>query len=480
MPRWNSSSSSSSSGGGGGGGGGGGVRRLIRHFDSKIVITDVGTTAKVVTKLNGIEIMRLDTNGRMGLGTRIMNQKRLEINDPTGQTLRMIYNDSNGNPINYVDLCVGPTGNLLLDACGPDIVVGSNNSFDISGHDGLSVGLKLAGNLVTASASELNVLDGITVTTAQLNSIAGGPVFNGLTATVDELNYNDITTKGIAEACKSTVLDNSKNIIGINDLTATNLTATNLTGTITTADQPNITSLGSLSTLNVTGVINAGNLNVNNLSTLITTPNQPNITSVGTLTNLDICADNASTNTVIDVLQVSRTTSGTAANNIGVGIAFKSENSTGALVTSGAVRSTLTNVTPTVENSKMDFSVMNNGVSLIKATLDNTGNFSSTTISETSDKRMKENIVAVENKDSYDKIKQLEIFDYTFINDDNKRQHRGIMAQDLLKIIPSAVHIKNSSEIPDLHTVSNKELVGHLLSAVQYLMEKVEKLEKKE
>jgi hypothetical protein len=64
-----------------------------------------------------------------------------------------------------------------------------------------------------------------------------------------------------------------------------------LTGTLTTAAQPNITSVGTLTSLTVTGNASAGNVNAGNLLTAnyvagtLTTAAQPNITSVGTLTS---------------------------------------------------------------------------------------------------------------------------------------------------------------------------------------------------
>lgn len=67
-----------------------------------------------------------------------------------------------------------------------------------------------------------------------------------------------------------------------------------LTGTLTTNAQPNITSVGTLTALTVTGNINAGNIQGGNLltgnflaGTLITAA-QPNITSVGTLGSLTV------------------------------------------------------------------------------------------------------------------------------------------------------------------------------------------------
>ena len=60
--------------------------------------------------------------------------------------------------------------------------------------------------------------------------------------------------------------------------TFSSLTATNLAGTLTTAAQPNVTSVGTVTSLSVRGAI-AGTLS---------TAAQPNVTSVGTLTSLSV------------------------------------------------------------------------------------------------------------------------------------------------------------------------------------------------
>ena len=54
---------------------------------------------------------------------------------------------------------------------------------------------------ITATAAELNILDGVTATTAELN------ILDGVTATTAELNYNDITTLGTSQACKVVTAD---------------------------------------------------------------------------------------------------------------------------------------------------------------------------------------------------------------------------------------------------------------------------------
>ena len=67
---------------------------------------------------------------------------------------------------------------------GTIVVSDGSNDFNIASHDG-SNGLKLGGTLVTASAAELNILDGVTSTAAELN------ILDGATVTTTELNLLD-------------------------------------------------------------------------------------------------------------------------------------------------------------------------------------------------------------------------------------------------------------------------------------------------
>jgi len=131
-----------------------------------------------------------------------------------------------------------------------DLYFLTNNSFrmrlngsgvDIFNHNGSTTGLSLNGTLITATAAELN--------------------------------YLDITTIGAAQASKALVADANRDIIDIR-----NLTATQLTGTLQTAAQTNITSVGTLSSLTVSGALNA----------TLATAAQPSITSVGILNQLVI------------------------------------------------------------------------------------------------------------------------------------------------------------------------------------------------
>jgi len=67
---------------------------------------------------------------------------------------------------------------------------------------------------LTASANELNILDGVTASTAELNILDGVTstaaeinLLDGVTATTAEINYLDVTTLGTTEASKAVTAD---------------------------------------------------------------------------------------------------------------------------------------------------------------------------------------------------------------------------------------------------------------------------------
>jgi hypothetical protein len=85
-----------------------------------------------------------------------------------------------------------------------------------------------------------------------------------------------------------------------NILSATTVTATTLNGTLGTAAQPNITSVGTLSSLAVTapivGSVTGTAASATGTSATVTTAAQPNITSVGTLTSVAVTGNVTSGN----------------------------------------------------------------------------------------------------------------------------------------------------------------------------------------
>ncbi len=99
--------------------------------------------------------------------------------------------------------------------------------------------------------------------------------------TATQLNYNTATVPGTATASKTVVLDSNLNYSGIN-----NLTVSNIYGSILTASQPNITSIGTLSSLTVSGAINislSGGFYIDNYRLLSTCQQLNYLSGINTL-----------------------------------------------------------------------------------------------------------------------------------------------------------------------------------------------------
>ena len=127
----------------------------------------------------------------------------------------------------------------------------------------------------------------------------GAPVdFQSAAGSNTQIQYNNNNDFG---ASANFTFNSSTNVLTvIGNISANNVSGGNLvsanfvTGTLTTANQPNITSVGTLSNLSITGNVVSGNVYANtgtvgaaNLTGTLTTASQPNITSVGTLTILE-------------------------------------------------------------------------------------------------------------------------------------------------------------------------------------------------
>ncbi|KAG2802795.1 hypothetical protein PC116_g23430 [Phytophthora cactorum] len=133
-------------------------------------------------------------------------------------------------------------------------------------------------------------------------AVAGSLACGSLTiaGSVVDLSSLSGVTAGTIVASKLVMVDANKDVSSFR-----NLTATNFYGTIQTSDQPNITSVGTLSSLTVSGSITGtlsttdqpyitsletlSPLNVSgSISGTLSTAAQPNITSLGTLPSLTV------------------------------------------------------------------------------------------------------------------------------------------------------------------------------------------------
>ena len=150
-----------------------------------------------------------------------------------------------------------------------------------------STGLNVAGYV--------NLSGNITSGNANLGNLASANYLSGVLTTAAQPNITSVGTLSSLTVTGNTL---SGNVYANSGTIGASL----LTGTLTTAAQPNITSVGTLSNLAVTGNLSSGNANLGNLAEAnyftgtLTTNAQPNITSLGTLTSLSVTGNTSSGN----------------------------------------------------------------------------------------------------------------------------------------------------------------------------------------
>jgi hypothetical protein len=236
----------------------------------------------------------------------------------------MSYNATITNVANAVLSNIGSNSKVNIIQNG-NVTITSNSSynwtFDVNGNLTLpanTFGLNYAnGSRASAPLVDITNTNGLT-TTYYPTFVENRTLGQVVRADVDLSYRTDTNTLTVGNLS----ISGGINVTGT--LTAGNVYANSgtigaslLTGTLTTAAQPNITSVGTLTSLTVTGNTISGNVYANSgtvrgslLTGTLTTAAQPNITSVGTLTSLSVTG-NVTANNFIGTLQKSVTGSGT-------------------------------------------------------------------------------------------------------------------------------------------------------------------------
>lgn len=206
------------------------------------------------------------------------------------------------------------------------------------------------------------------------------------------------------------------NVSGGN-ISMTNITATTISGTLTTAAQPNITSVGTLTTLNVSGTAFSGNVQSGNISA--SSINCNNLAALA-FTGTSISAGS---------INISGTSNFTGVSTFG-----------NNLTVNGELR---------CQNDIVAF--------------------------YSSDARLKTNVVTLENTlDKLENIKGVS-FDWNQLAKDNGKDDSkqiGIIAQDLESVFPELVHTKDDG----YKTVDYVKLTAVLLQAVNELRQEIKNL----
>ena len=197
---------------------------------------------------------------------------------------------SNLGPIGNVKISGGSVGYLLLtDGAGnlsfgdPSVVVGQTINANV-----VALGTNAVGSF--SSALTFTTATKTTDAIASLNQVLGYITDSGgtLIHVTGNITAGNVISNLYGNVVGNTAGYHTGTVTG--NITGTSASFTNVSGTLLTANQPNITSVGTLISLSVTGNVAAGNVSASTISGslygIVLTPAQTNITSVGTLTSL--------------------------------------------------------------------------------------------------------------------------------------------------------------------------------------------------
>jgi hypothetical protein len=213
----------------------------------------------------------------------------------TGNNFLIFANAATGNISELTS--TGLTANLSNNSITATTFVGALSGAATSATTAGTVTTAAQGNIT--SVGTLSTL-GVNGTVTAVSFTANTGVFTGNANGLSSLQAGNLTgTVAQARLANSNVILGSTTLtLGTTTTTVaglTSVTSTTLTGTLTTNAQPNVTSVGTLTSLDVTGNVTAGNVYANSgtigaslLTGTLTTNAQPNITSVGTLTSLTV------------------------------------------------------------------------------------------------------------------------------------------------------------------------------------------------
>jgi hypothetical protein len=393
------------------------------------ILDDNSPSTNLVLKTNDKLGLYISDTQRIGININASPTKRLIINDELGESIRLIYNN-NSNIVN--DINIDSNGSLLLKTYNNQYVDFINDT------NSLQTNIKINGEILIANAMQLN--------------------------------YTVIETPGIAIPNKALILDNFKSISGINQLHLETL---------------NVNFLNLNNTLRLFTNILDYNLHIkNDNGKCLKLENNENISIFDITSDGILNIYNKSSNNIIEFLSdknnnliypIQLTTENNL-NNTGIGIKFNTYNSDNKKRNMSSIETIITNNENNNENSIMKFNNMNNGHLINTVTIRNDGFILCNTLMELSDRRTKNIINNSDFTDSLDKLCKINTYNFIYKNDIKKKIHKGLIAQELYEIIPSAVNIENNGDISDLHTVSNKELIGYIIDSIKALKYKIDNI----
>ena len=390
-----------------------------------------------------------------------------------------------------------------------------NKNLDLSGHNGSSIGLKLAGTLVTATAAELNRLDGagsggtavaskavIADANQNIGVIKGTALYLGtsgsetqVSASGTELSYLDITTLGTSQNSK-VVTQSAGGVVTIGaaagnqflDIASHDLVdgGLKLAGTLVTSSAAELNLLD-----NVTGLVQA---DLTKLAAVDATAAELNLMDAGTSQGSVTLAgtDGFIINDADDVMKqalisdiptfvASQTLTGVKiADNGNIGSASATTAIT--IAGSGAVTLAQRDIHSAgitlAESQEIGVPLNLDLMTLTSAGVSFTGTLTTNGDAITSDARYKKNITPV--SDAQDKLSELNPVNYDMRGDEfptkgfNDKKQWGFIAQEVEKIMPELIHADKDG----YRSMNYTGIIPLLTKAVQEQQTEMEKQQK--
>lgn len=395
------------------GGGSVGTPSNVISGDSGVYVMDDGDFASMLFKINGNNALSIDKFRRLGINVDTALTYRLEIDDPVGDCIKMWRSGQSATFIKNTN------GSIELDVDNRD-----------------ENGIRMNGRI-------------------HLND-------QELLSTAVKLNYTNINEVGSAERNRCVVLDSDRSYYGINVLSVDNLVINKSLTMDMNSDR------FALNIKNKQG--KCLKLYNDDLYSEFTLDDSGELIFYNSEGCVDISSGMSTMNGIQYPLQL---TTNMNSINTGVGIKFNTYNDSNIKRNMSSIETIIINNENNMENSIIKFNNMKNGELFNTVTIRNDGYIICNTLLELSDMRKKVIINKSNESESLEKINKVAIYDFYYTNDEKKTIHKGVMAQELHSVIPSAVNVS------DDYTVSNKDLMGYLIDSIKSLTTTVADLKRR-
>ena len=301
---------------------------LIYTASPNTIVMTVATTTPYVNDA------QVTISGVNGASNNIVNGETFYIqlagDFPTSGNVSLYTGTGGTGPVNGTGLTYTNSPSAIATSTvggsgGAGLVAGGNTQIQYNNGAGFAADGNLVwdytgrvltvtgSSVITGNANVGNLNATGTVAASRLSSnIANGTAPLTVVSTTQVANLNAATAGTVITAAQPNItsVGTLTSLVVTGNVTSGNVYANSgtigaslITGTLTTSAQPNITSVGTLTLVAVTGNVTAGNVYANSgtigaslLTGTLTTAAQLNITSVGTLTSLVVTGNVTSGN----------------------------------------------------------------------------------------------------------------------------------------------------------------------------------------